>query len=236
MRPVVVGPFLLALPVEPRQLRPGRGGDARRRRDPGQPRLIRLARVPAHDAAHRGVGFERRRINPNGAPVHEVGVRQLVQHPGEDRLMRLHVDQPPRARQRRVVRRRLVQLQVQKLPNTQRVGGAPCDGALRVQAFKVAQQQQPEIPPRRQTRATDVVGIERGALRFNERVEARVIEHAVQPRVEGMPGAPREIGRRDPHGRLMVAFSLLTHRHTTSIETEIDSGDRSNSRTFTTGC
>ena len=42
--------------------------------------------------------------------------------------------------------------------------------------------------------------------------------------------ALREIRRRDPHGPLTVALPFLTHRHTPSIGTEIDSGDRSNSR------
>ncbi len=190
MRPVVVGPFLLPFPVAPGQLGARRRGDAGRRGEPGQPRLVRLVRVPAHDAAHRRVGFERRGVDATVRPLHQVRIGQSLQHPREHGFMGLHVNQPASTRQRRMVRRGLVQLQVQKLPNTQRVGGALGDRALRVQAFEVAQQQQPEIPPRRQTRATDVVGIERGALRVNERVDAPVVEHAVQPLVEGMPGAP----------------------------------------------
>ena len=88
------------------------------------------------------VGFERRRVDPNGVPLHQVGVRQPLQHPREHRLVRLDVDQPARARQGRMVRRHLVQREVQELPDAQRIGRAPRDGPLRVQALKIAEQQQ----------------------------------------------------------------------------------------------
>ena len=130
VRPVVVGPFLLPRSVEPGQLGARRRGDAGRRGEPGQPGLVRLARVPAHDAPHRRVGFERRRVDPNGVPVHQVGLRQPLQHPGEDRLMRFHVNQSARARQRRMIRRGLVQVEVQEVPNTQRISRTPRDRPL----------------------------------------------------------------------------------------------------------
>ena len=60
----------------------------------------------------------------------------------QDRLVRLDVDQPARARQGRMVRRHLVQREVQALPDAQRIGRAPRDGPLRVQALKIAEQQQ----------------------------------------------------------------------------------------------
>ena len=209
MRPVVVGPFLRALPVEPRQLRSGRGGDARRLREPGQPRLIGFARVPAHDGPHRGVRFKRRRVDPNRLPLYQVGVRQPLQDPREDCLVRLDVNQPARARQRRMVRRRLVQREVQEVPDTQRVRRTPRDRALRVQSLEVAEQQQPKVATRCQTRATHIVGIEFRALPLGEGVEPRLVEHAIQPLIKGMPGALREIRRRDPHGRLTFRFRFL---------------------------
>ena len=212
--PVLVRPLLLPLPVEPGQLGPRGRRDARRLREPRQPRLVRVARVPTHDASHRRVGFERRRVDPNRVPLHQVGVRQPLQHPREHRLVRLDVDQPARARQGRMVRRRLVQRKVQELPAAQRIGRAPRDGPLRVQAFKIAEQQQSDIAPRRQTRPPDAVGVERRALCLDEGVEARVVQDAIQPRVEWMPGALRQIRRGDPHTGLSVTRPLLTHRHT----------------------
>ena len=223
-RPVLVRPLLLPFPIEPRQLGPRGRSDARRFGEPSQPRLVRLARVPTHDAPHRGVGFERRRVDPNRVPLHQVGVRQPLQHPREHRLVRLDVDQPARARQGRMVRRRLVQRKVQELPDAQRIGRAPRDGPLRVQACKIAEQQQSEIAPRRQTRPPDAVGVARRALCLDEGVEAGVVQDAIQPRVEWMPGTFRQIRRGDPHTCLSVTLPLLTHRHTWSIRTETVSG------------
>ena len=40
-------------------------------------------------------------------------------------------------------------------------------------SFKVAEQQQPQIPARRQTRPPDPVRVERRALRFHERIAMR---------------------------------------------------------------
>ena len=67
--------------------------------------------------------------------------RPLLAHRAESAHQR-HVDQPARARQGRMVRRHLVQREVQELPDAQRIGRAPRDGPLRVQALKIAEQQQ----------------------------------------------------------------------------------------------
>ena len=69
-----------------------------------------------------------------------------------------------------MVRRRLVQLEVQKRPNAQRVGDAPGNRPFRIQAFKVAEQQQPEVAAGGQACPADPVDIERGALGFDEGV------------------------------------------------------------------
>ena len=98
-----------------------------------------------------------------------------------------------------MVGRCLVQLAIQEVADTQRVGGPPGDGPFRVQAFKVPEQQQPEVPPRRQTRAPDPVGIKRRALGFNEGVKACVVQQAIQPLVKRVPRALRQIGACDPH-------------------------------------
>ena len=63
-----------------------------------------------------------------------------------------------------------------------------------------AEQQQPEVPPRRQARPTQDRRVERRALLLDERVEARVIEDAIQPVIERL---------RRATGRLWESTSTL---------------------------
>ena len=116
-----------------------------------------------------------------------------------------------------VVGRGLVQREVQKLADAQRVGGAPRDRPFRVQAFEVAEQQQPEIAARRQTRPADPVGVERRALRFDEGIEARLVERAIQALVKRVPGAFRQICGGHPHRRLARPAPSFAHRHARSV-------------------
>ena len=71
-----------------------------------------------------------------------------------------------------MIRRRLGQHQPEKLAQGKRVGRAPRDGALGVQAFEVADQQQAKIASGRQTRPADLVGVESLAERLDVAVEA----------------------------------------------------------------
>ena len=123
-----------------------------------------------HDAAQGGVRFQRCRIDADRLPLDQSRVGQLLQNPREDRRVRLQIDQSPRQRDRRVVRRGVGQLQMQKRTHAQRVSGAPRDRALRIQALKVPEQQQPDIPPWRQAGAPQDRRVELRALRFDERV------------------------------------------------------------------
>ncbi len=52
--------------------------------------------------------------------------------PAEYRLMRFHIDQPPGARQGRVIGRHLLQSHIQKTPQRQRIGCPPRNPALAV--------------------------------------------------------------------------------------------------------
>ena len=78
MLPVLVGRLVRPLLVEPGQLL------LRRRFNPfgpGQPfqvLAVALARVPAHDAAHRGVGLQRRGVDGHGLALEDV---RLLQQP-----------------------------------------------------------------------------------------------------------------------------------------------------------
>ena len=136
-----------------------------------------------------------------------------------------------------MIRRRLGQLQIQEVADAQRIGRPPRDGALRVQALKVPQQEQAEIPPRRQTRAPDPVRIERRARGLDERIEARVIQNLIQARIERMRRTPGQVGGGDPHRPLPGAAPVLAHCHAEKCrETRSVLAIDLRNRTFTTGC
>ena len=120
----------------------------------------------------------------------------------------------------------LLQAEAQKVAQRQRIGGAPRDPALRIQSFEIADQQQPKIDARRQARSADRVGIELGALRLDEIVEAALAQQLIQPGVERMTGGRRQIGRGHPHRRLPVALAF-PHRHSQSLVRRIDRVDPS---------
>ena len=189
MRPVVVRPLLLPRPIDPCQVRARGRRDARGLCQAGQKGIIALARVAPHDTAQGGIRFEGGGIDADRLPRDQAGVGQTLQHPRKHRRVGLQIDQPPRPRDRRVVGGGVWQLQMQEATHTQRVRRPPRDRPLRVQPFKVAEHQQPEVPPRRQTRPPDPVGVKARALRLDECVEARVIEQPVQPLVERVRGA-----------------------------------------------
>jgi len=69
--------------------------------------------------------------------LEEPDLDQPLLHPGEDRAMRLHVDEAPRPRNRRVIGGRLMKRQAHETANRQRVGGPPRDAPLRIDAFEV---------------------------------------------------------------------------------------------------
>jgi hypothetical protein len=105
--------------------------------------------------------------------------------------MRLQIDQTPRPRDRRVLGRRLVEIQAQEAAQRQRICRPPRDSALRVDPLEVADQQQAKIRAGRQTRSTDLVRVERRALRFDELVERVRVEHLIQALIERVPAAAR---------------------------------------------
>jgi hypothetical protein len=135
-----------------------------------------------------------------------------LQHPREHSPMRFEIDQPPRARNRRVVGRRFVQRDAEKITQGQRIRRAPRDAALRVNAFEVADQQQPEINARRQAGPAHRLGVTPGALALGELVEPMLAQQLIQAPVEWMTRSRRQIRRRDPHRRLPIAFAFA-HRH-----------------------
>ena len=67
---------------------------------------------------------------------------------------------------------------------------------------------------------TAVVGIKLRALDLDEGVEVRVVEHPIQPLVEWVPRAPRQVRRGDPHRRLACPATPFPHGHTRQCSTQ----------------
>ena len=209
-------PFLPG-PVEAGQLRSRRRLNPRCLRQPPHERLVRFPGVPPFDAPHRRVRFQRRRIDADRLSLHQTRFGQPLQNPGEHRHVGLDVDPPPRARQRRVVRRRLRHVQIQKRPQTQRIGHPPRNPPLGRQLLEIADEQQPEIPAWPQTRAAQPVRVEGRAQPFDEGVESGLRQDSVQPLEERMAAARREVFRVHPHRRRLPRRRFLTHRHARSV-------------------
>jgi len=62
-----------------------------------------------HDAPQRRIRFQRRRVNADSLALDQARIRQSLQHPREDGLVSLEIDQATRAGNRRMIRRRLRQ-------------------------------------------------------------------------------------------------------------------------------
>ena len=131
--------------------------------------------------------------------------------------MGLYVDPPPRARQRRVIRRRRGQLQVQERPQTQRIGHPPRNPPLRRQTLEIADEQHPEIPTRTQTRTAQPVRVESRAQLLDERIESGIRQDPVQPLEVRMPVARRKVRRVHPHRRRLARRRSLAHCHGRSV-------------------
>ena len=233
IHPLRIGCPFLAPTVEPGQRFPARRPETRGLGQPGEELLIAFPGVPPHDAPHRGVRFQRRGIHGERLAPEQMGGDQALLHPRKHGLVRLDIDQPSRARDRRVIGRGLGQPQAQELADRQRVGGAPGDPTLRVETFEVSDQQQPEVPAGGKTGSSHHGGVERPAVLFNKPVEARGVENLVQSHIERMARGQRQLGRGNPHRRLFaLAFA---HRHGSQCTILRASGDVLSS-TFTTGC
>ena len=228
MRPVVVRSLLRPFAIDARQALTRRCLNTRGLRQVGQELVIRGARVTPHDAAQGRVGFQRGRVNADRLALDQTGVSELPKNPREDGVMRFEIDQTAGARNRRMIGRRLGQHQSQKLAQGERIRRTPRNGALRIEAFEVADQQQTEVAPRRQTRTTDVVRVESLTKRLDVTVEVRFLEDLIQARVERMRSASRQVLCGHPHRSLLRTTPLFAHRHWRQCRTG-DRACRSNS-------
>src|SRR5438477_5907276 len=110
---------------------------------------------------------------------------------------------------RRVVGRHLVQPRSQETAQRQRVRRPPCDATLAVDAFKIPDEQQTDVPPRRQTRPPHSLRVEPGALLFHPFVKAALFQQSVQLFVKRMRYRPRQVCPVRSKSPLVVAASLF---------------------------
>ncbi len=85
------------------------------------------------------------------------------------------------------------------------------------------------------SRAEVISRSNRRALVLDKGVEARVVEHLVQPLVERMPRALRQVCAAHPHRLLLRPAAAFAHRHGPECSTR-DRSCRSLMSIFATGC
>src|SRR5258706_13426562 len=88
----------------------------------------------------------------------------------------------------------------------------PGDTALAADSFKESDQQKPEIHARSQRRPPQLRVIEIAALLLAKLIEPRLLQHAVQLLVKGMPRRFRPLARVK-HLFLLLPGPLRPHRH-----------------------
>jgi hypothetical protein len=180
--------------------------------EPRQKFLVRLARVAPDDAPQRRIRLQGGRIDADRLARDQVRRREHLQDPREHGPVRLQIDQPPRPRDRRVLRRRLLQAEAEKAAQREGVGGAPRDPALRIDPFEVADEQQPKVRARQEAGAAQP-GVEQRALRLDEGIERVRVEHLIETLIERVPARPRQLIRGDPQSRRSRAVGASTHGH-----------------------
>src|SRR5438874_1621659 len=98
-----------------------------------------------------------------------------------------------------------------------RVRRPPCDATLAVDAFKIPDEQQTEVPPRRQTRPPHPLRVEPGALLFYPFVKAALFQQSVQLFVKRMRYRPRQVCLCDPNRLLSSLPRFSAHCHARSL-------------------
>ena len=221
--PIVIGAFVLALAIDARQVLASRRLYARGLRQLGEKLLIALAAVAAHDTAQRRIGFKRGCVNANRLPVYQPRFGELLEVPGEKRQVRLEVDQPTRTRDRGVVGRRLHQLHIQKSAQRKGVGRSPGDSALRIEPFKVANQQQSKIATGHQTWSPHRLRIKPRAQPLNVRIKPGFIQNPIQALIKRMRRRSRQIAAGNPYRRLTPTALTFSHGHACDCTTPLNS-------------
>src|SRR5215471_2053525 len=219
IHPFVVRSLLGTLAVQLRQILPRRRSDSRFLRQPPQKLFIAFVAVTPHNRTHGRVRLQRRGIDPYRVSLQQPFLGQPLQYPTKYCLMRLHIDQPPRARDRRVIRRHLIQPHAQKTPQGQRVCRPPSQSPLAVDSFEIADQQQAKIPSRRQRRSSHLFRIKRRTALLDEIIKATLFQHPVQSCIKRMCDCLWQFALCNPHPFLSLLFLSSSHCHTRSVRT-----------------
>src|SRR5437868_8502618 len=134
--------------------------------------------------------------------------------------MRIEVDQSSRARDRRVVRRVLVQRNAHKAPQRQRVRQPPGNPPLRPDTLEIPNQQRPKVNPRRQRRTPLLLRIKLRAPLLDKLVEALGLQQLIQTLIKRMSRRRRQLGVRDPDVLLLLPLLARPHRHAPILRTK----------------
>jgi len=213
MLPIFVGRFVLALLVDFRQLLAGRRLDAGLARQPPQVLLVAFAGVAPDERAQRRVGLQRGGVDGDGPAGQQPFAGQQRQRPAEHGAMGFQIEPAAGARQRRMIRRRLVELVVEEAPQRQRIGDAPGDGALGIEAFEVADEQATEVDAGGQRGPAERFGVEGSAELFGVRIEAVLVEQRVELGVERVRRRARQVGCGQEEIFLALPSTAATQRH-----------------------
>src|ERR1035438_4492127 len=147
--------------------------------------------------------------------------------------MRFHVDQTAGTRNRRVIRRVLIQPNPHKAPQPQRIRQLPGNPAFAVDALKVAQQQRPEVDPRGQRPPAILSRIELRTPSLHKLIELLRLQQIIEPLIERMSWRRRQLRMRNPDVFLLFPLLACPHRHTRILR--ILPVDPSNSFAYASG-
>src|SRR5437667_7230580 len=153
--------------------------------------------------------------------------------------MRFHRAQPPRARDRGVIWRRLGQPQFSKLAQRQRIRRPPRDATLPLNPFEISDQQQAKIPPRRQRRTPHRLRAEALTLPLYKLSNPRSSSSWFNPgRTDVPPSAAIACGQSKTLPALAAAplFVPSPCTHFTNLRSGLRKKLHERIQTFTTDC
>src|SRR5260370_41634953 len=128
--------------------------------------------------------------------------------------MRFHVDQTAGARNRRVIRRVLIQPNPHKAPQPQRIRQLPGNPPFTADALEVAQQQRPKVDPRAQRRPAILRRIELRTPSLHKLIELLSLQQFIEPLLERMSWRRGQLRMSDPNVFLLFPLLARSHCHT----------------------